>query len=148
MSVLFIALLILAVVFAQVEVHIEGEHGWAAKLPTWRIEKHPLLDLFFGGRPITGYHVWMFLFMALVFHLPLAMVQRFDAVLEARIIGSLGVFWVLEDFLWFVINPAYGLRRFRKQHVPWHRHWWGPAPVDYFALAGVGLALILWSYRT
>jgi hypothetical protein len=42
--------------FANVEIQIEGAHGWAASLPTWRIEKHQLLDIFCGGRPMTGYH--------------------------------------------------------------------------------------------
>jgi len=23
----------------------------------------------------------------------------------------------VEDFLWFVLNPAYGMRRFRREHI-------------------------------
>ncbi|WP_407669535.1 hypothetical protein [Paraburkholderia heleia] len=41
-----------------------------ANLPTWRIEHHWLLDIFWGSRPMTGYHAWVFPFMALFFHLP------------------------------------------------------------------------------
>jgi hypothetical protein len=37
---------VLALCFAQVEIQIEGTAGWAADLPTWRIEQHWLLDLF------------------------------------------------------------------------------------------------------
>ncbi len=59
-------LLLLAFFFAQVEIQIEGARGWAASLPTWRIEGHWLLDLFWGGRPLTGYHAWIFSFMLLV----------------------------------------------------------------------------------
>ena len=47
--------LLLAFFFAKVEVHIEGPGGWAANLPTWRIEQHVLLDLFWGGRAMTGW---------------------------------------------------------------------------------------------
>ena len=54
--------------FAKVEIHIEGRHGWAAQLPTWRIEKHWLLDVFWGGRPLTGYHAWVFPFILLFSH--------------------------------------------------------------------------------
>jgi hypothetical protein len=48
------ALLLLWVVlaaffFAQVEIQIEGPAGWASSLPTWRIEDHWLLDIFWGG---------------------------------------------------------------------------------------------------
>jgi hypothetical protein len=57
------AVLALAYLFARVEVEIEGEAGWAANLPTWRIEEHLLLDIFWGGRALTGYHLWMFSFI-------------------------------------------------------------------------------------
>ena len=62
--------LLLGFFFANVEIQIEGSAGWAANLPTWRIEKHWLLDLFWGGRAMTGYHAWVFPFVALFFHLP------------------------------------------------------------------------------
>ncbi len=47
---------LLAFFFAEVEIQIKGAQGWAAGLPTWRIEQHWLLDIFWGGRPMTGYH--------------------------------------------------------------------------------------------
>lgn len=62
---------LLAFFLAQVEIQIEGSAGWAAGLPTWRIEDHWMLDLFWGGRAMTGYHAWMFPFIALFFHFPL-----------------------------------------------------------------------------
>ena len=37
--------------FAQNEIQIEGAAGWAANLPTWRIEHHWLLDIFWEGVP-------------------------------------------------------------------------------------------------
>jgi hypothetical protein len=55
-----VAVLPLALLLANVEVQIEGSAGWAANLPTWRIEDGWLLDLFWGGRPMTGYHVYIF----------------------------------------------------------------------------------------
>ncbi len=63
--------LLLAYFFANVEIQIEGAAGWAADLPTWRIERHWLLDLFWGGRAMTGYHAWVFPCVALFFHFPL-----------------------------------------------------------------------------
>ena len=108
-----VALGLLAAVFAMVEVQIEGAAGWAANLPTWRLDHHWMLDLFWGGRPLTGYHVWMFLFMAMVFHLVFIIHSRMSVRLELRVLGSLAVFWILEDFLWFMFNPAFGLSRFK-----------------------------------
>ena len=101
--------MLLAYFFANVEIQIEGSAGWAANLPTWRIEHHWLLDLFWGGRPMTGYHAWVFPFVALFFHLPAVFNGRWSWRIEARTIACIMVFWLTEDFLWFVLNPAYGL---------------------------------------
>lgn len=138
---------LLALFFAQFEIQIEGAAGWAAKLPTWRLAQHPLLDLFWGGRPLTGYHVWIFSFMALVFHLPLFIYGRPTLKIEARILGSLMIFWIAEDCLWFALNPAFGLHMLTPANAPWHRQWLLGVPADYvtFLLAGAGL---LWlSFR-
>ena len=139
-------IVLLALLFAQAEIQIEGASGWAAALPTWRISDAPVLRLFFGGREITGYHVFMFSFMAAVFHLPLFLVLRWSWRLEARVLGCLSLFWFLEDVLWFVLNPAYGLARLTPEHVPWHPHWLLGVPVDYLLFPVVALVLLRWSY--
>ena len=139
-------LFVLAFFFAQVEIQIEGAAGWAANLPTWRVEGNRLLDWFWGGRAMTGYHAWMFTFMALVFHLPHVLLHRWSFRIELRILGLLGLFWVIEDWLWFAMNPAFGLERFVPQFVPWHKHWLGPVPSDYWVFGGVGLPLLIASY--
>lgn len=137
---------LLSALFAQLEIQIEGPHGWAAKLPTWRLPETSPLYRLFGSRPVTGYHVFAFGFMAAVFHLPVFFTDQVSLVLEARILGSLAVFWVLEDFLWFIMNPAYGLSRFRPRHVPWHPHWVLGVPVDYLVGSAAAIALFTYSY--
>ncbi|MER2526767.1 MAG: hypothetical protein ABTR07_02445 [Candidatus Competibacter denitrificans] len=147
MAWLLLWVIVLASFFAMVEIQIEGGQGWAAGLPTWRIEQHWLLDLFWGGRPMTGYHAWVFSFMFLAFHLPLAMLGRFSWRLEARCLGGVMVFWVLEDGFWFVLNPAYGLAGLTPERVAWHKHWWLGWPSDYYLFGVVGLLLIGLSYQ-
>ncbi len=137
---------LLAFVFAKLEINIEGEAGWAANLPTWRIDKHWLLDVFFGGRPMTGYHAWALSFSALVFHFA-ALLVPWSWVLECRVLASLMWFWIFEDFLWFVMNPAYGLSRFRPAHVPWHKVWLFGVPVDYLRFLVIAVGLLWFSYR-
>lgn len=137
---------VLALLFAQAEIQIEGARGWAAGLPTWRIQESPVLRAFFGGREITGYHVFIFSFMAAVFHLPLFLNLRWSWRLEARVLGSLSIFWIAEDILWFVLNPAFGLARLTPVHVPWHPHWCLGVPIDYLVAPLVGLVLLGWSY--
>jgi hypothetical protein len=145
---LIIFVSILALFFAQVEIQIEGAAGWAANLPTWRIEHHWLLDIFWGGRPMTGYHAWVFPFMLLIFHLPAVLFSQWSWRLEARILGCVALFWIIEDALWFLLNPAFGMAKFNPANVPWHIHWWGFMPTDYWTFGGVGLALVFVSYFT
>lgn len=145
---LFLLLFVLALAFffAKLEIAIEGDAGWATSLPTWRIENHWALDWFWGGRAMTGYHAWAFSLVALFFHLPLVFGGTLSWSLEWRALGSNMLFWVAEDFLWFVLNPAFGLRRFSKLHVNWHKNWVFGAPVEYWIFLPVGLALIWVSY--
>lgn len=133
--------------FANAEVQIEGAAGWATGLPTWRIEHHWLLDAFWGGRAMTGYHAWMFSFMALMFFSPLAFSgcwNRRDAALAA---AGLIVFWVLEDFFWFIVNPAWGWAKFSPAFVTWHSRWSLGAPVDYWIGLAVAALILLRRHR-
>ena len=58
--------------FAAVEIEIEGPHGWAERLPTW-FRVTPLYArayrLFMRGKPLTGYHLVMFILPLWSFHL-------------------------------------------------------------------------------
>jgi len=132
-----------ALFFAEVEIQIEGPAGWASILPTWRLEKHWLLDIFWGGRPMTGYHAWVFSFMFLVFHLGVFIDLHWSLRMEARIIASLMLFWIIEDFLWFVLNPAFGINNFSPNKVLWHKQWFLNMPVDYWTFTIVS-ALLMW----
>ena len=132
---------VMAYFFANAEIQIEGGAGWAANLPTWRIEHHWLLDIFWGGRAMTGYHAWVFTFMALVFFAPLAFNGRWRWRDAGLALVGLMVFWIAEDFMWFIVNPAYGWGRFNPVDVPWHKHWLFGAPVDYWV--GLGAAALI-----
>lgn len=143
---LIAAVLVLAFFFANVEIQIEGPAGWATSLPTWRIEAHWLLEIFWGGRPMTGYHAWVFPFVALAFHFPLVFAWAWSWRLEARVIACIMLFWLVEDFLWFVLNPAFGLAKFAPAFIPWHKYWIGVAPVDYWTMSILCVVLYAWSW--
>jgi hypothetical protein len=133
-----------ALLFAKLEIEIEGEHGWAAKLPTWRVEKHFLLDLFFGSRPLTGYHVWAFLFVFFTFHMPFFFTPGSWTVgSELHAVGAYTLFWIIEDALWFVMNPHYGWKKFTREYVWWHKRWLLGLPVDYWVLGTLSLVLLI-----
>jgi len=145
-ALLFTYVVVLGFFFAKVEIQIEGSAGWATSLPTWRIEQHLLLTLFWGGRAMTGYHAWVFTFIALLFHFPMVMVGELSWLLEARVLASIMLFWVIEDFLWFVLNPDFGFSKFSPEHAFWHKNWVMGAPVEYWVATALGLALMAYSY--
>ncbi|MBV8879274.1 MAG: hypothetical protein JO332_04895 [Planctomycetaceae bacterium] len=129
----------IAFVLAQLEIQIEGPHGWAEKLPTWRWQTPAVLR--WAGKPITGYHVFLLLFIILFIHFPLIS-QGWSAEREAETVSLfflLAVFW---DFLWFVCNPHFGLSRFRAEHVWWFKKWLFGLPASYFS----GLILSMLAY--
>lgn len=138
---------LLAIVFAQVEIQIEGSAGWGASLPTWRIENHWLLDVFWGGRAMTGYHAWVFPWIALFFHWPLLHLPRPTWRDEAGVIAAIIQFWIIEDAMWFVMNPGFGWQALNPAVAHWHKHWLWGLPVEYWGGTLVMLGLLWYSQR-
>ncbi|HVC08867.1 MAG TPA: hypothetical protein VNH15_02880 [Elusimicrobiota bacterium] len=120
----------LAWLLAQVEIQIEGAHGWAEKLPTWRYSKPWLLKLT-NGKPVTGYHACLFPFLILIFHLPLLFVG-FSRAAEAKILVCYFLVAFNWDFQWFVWNPAWGTKRFLREPIWWFRKKFLGVPADYY----------------
>lgn len=123
--------------FAVLEIAIEGPVGWAQATPTWR-KKSRIYGALMGGKDLTGYHLWMFILPLFLLHLPFIFGWFWDVNLFtfARWLEMLAIFFLMcahWDFQWFVYNPHYGLKRFRKGEISWHKQWLGRAPVDYYA---------------
>jgi hypothetical protein len=143
-AIFFTMLAVLAFLFAKVEIHVEGADGWAGKLPTWRVQNR-ITELLYGGRPLTGYHLYVQLFVLVFCHVPYAIGLPFTWRVEALVASFMILFWILEDFLWFVVNPHFGIARFRAEHIWWHKKaWWLIAPREYFLMGAVAVALYAW----
>jgi hypothetical protein len=133
--------------FALLEIQIEGGEGWAGRLPTWRYESRWTRRIL-GARKVTGYHVYFQLFVLVMAHLAYLVGAATPTWgVELRLLSFLILFWVIEDFLWFVFNPAYGLRRFRREAIWWHADtWWGFMPRDYWIFLPIAVALYVLSW--
>lgn len=140
-----LALFALCHALARVEIEIEGPDGWAVTLPTWRWEPEWFLALS-NGKAVTGYHVWLSLFLIGMFHLPLVY-AGFSRELWAKCLSSYLLTTCAWDLQWFAWNPAWGLRKFMTTPVPWFRRKLLGFPVDYYAAVALsGLATVLiWS---
>ena len=150
---------------AKKEIQTEGEYGWAEKLPTWRIKSGvfvtseqkaiPLRGYKYhlsrwivkiSGKEITGYHLFLVSFLLFMVHIPLSYLLLFGVYSwrwECVMLSTLPLLLLFEDFLWFVLNPDYGLKKFRKGEISWHKNWWGPVP-DFYWWYAVTAALLIY----
>lgn len=143
MSLYLVAVVIAAFCWANLEIQIEGRNGWAASLPTWKVDRHILLDLFYGGRPLTGYHLWAFCSVLFFFHLPFFVGHAWSFKLERMALGGYALFWVLEDAIWFLLNPHFGPSKFKQHLIWWHKRWFLYLPVDYWVLGALAAVLLV-----
>jgi hypothetical protein len=115
---LIIFVLVVSVIFALLEIQIEGENGWASKLPTWRL-RNPLKK-FVNWPYLTGYHFYVHLLFLFILQLPFLLGFPFNLKNEILIIEIFLLIMYTEDFFWFAFNPKWGLKRFFTEEVPWH----------------------------
>lgn len=136
---LFLFIIFASLTLAALEIQIEGKFGWAAHLPTFRLKKK------MRGKPITGYHLFIILFTLIIFHFPLFFAS-WSLKKECLVLGIYIFMWTLEDFLWFVLNPHYGLHKFNKNNkdIWWHQSWFVGLPTFYWFLFPLAVILIAW----
>ncbi len=131
---------------AVLEIQIEGKHGWAELLPTWRPSKDKWYSKIYmkimAGKELTGYHLSVFSLFFLIFHVPYFYGLPFTLDNWTRTLSLYFVLTSVWDFLWFSLNPHYSLHNFKKGFIPWHTKWIWRIPVDYIN-SGVLSILVL-----
>jgi hypothetical protein len=84
-------LLATATAFALLEIQIEGRHGWAGSLPTWRIYNRWTRRLW--KKPLTGYHLYAQVFVFLCAHAPFGVgLARWGPAAELRVLSFVVLF--------------------------------------------------------
>jgi hypothetical protein len=130
---------------AAIEIEIEGGVGWAERLPTWYYKRGRVgrvYGLVMGQRPLTGYHVYAFTIPLLILHLPYVMGVDWSLTGELITIATYFVLAVVWDYLWFVMNPAYTVARFRRGNVWWFEvPWVWRFPLDYYMSIALSITL-------
>lgn len=127
---LWLFALVLAACTALMEIQIEGGNGWAGCLPSWRFAPAWMRN-FLNGKDLTGYHLYLNLHMLALFHFPIFFVP-WSPFLELTILSTYFACLIVEDFLWFVLNPHFGWTSFGKGKVSWYTQWMGGFPIDYY----------------
>lgn len=130
--------LMFSTLYSLFEIQIEGKNGWAANLPTWRFK--PKFLSFIFKREITGFHLYGFLSVFILLHFIFVFLP-WSLDIQLKIISFFLLSLTLEDFLWFVLNPSYGIKKFNDRSIEWHNQWFLGLPVDYWFLIPIGLTL-------
>ncbi|TAL51318.1 hypothetical protein EPN81_00170 [Patescibacteria group bacterium] len=126
-----------AILLAAIEVEAEGKNGWAEKMPTWYRTRGiggRLYGLLMGGKPLTGYHLFMFFLPLVAVHVGFFQGVRWTISSELIVLARYFALTVLWDYLWFILNPHYGFSKFRRENVWWHQksYWvFNRFPIDY-----------------
>jgi hypothetical protein len=122
-----------AVLYSILEIEIEGKTGgWANNIPTAKS----------GIGIFTYYHIYMNIIIILIITYSTIIIFKNIYLVLYFII----VWFIVEDFCWFVLNPYYTLDKYTKEDIWWHRNqiWIYNTPLhNIIALLGIILILIL-----
>ena len=140
----------LSLTLALMEIQIEGKNGWARELPTWRANPNSKIFRVFSmvmpGKDLTGYHMLFFVLIVMIFHFPYVQGLPFTLLNWLMTLSLMFLCMLMEDFLWFIFNPAYGMQKFFGNQVPWHERRVFGLPSDYFMAFGTSLLMSLIAY--
>jgi len=96
------------------EAYAEGKYGGAKRQCGWK------KNVF--GFKLTAYHFWLWhVSVPLFLSIPLV-VSGFSWKLFFTLYSAYFFGGMLEDFLWFVVNPYWSIKKFNSKYVDWH--WW------------------------
>ena len=112
-----IPLIFLWVIFGFVswsfwEAYIEGKNAWGKKQVGW---KKKIL----GCYDLTAYHFWLNLMLFFFMTLPL-IINGWNTRLFGVLISASALGFIIQDILWYVINPFYSLKKFNPKDANWY----------------------------
>ena len=90
-----------ALLYSLMEIEMEGKDGWCKNLPT---AKNVIASF-------TWYHILMMIIVILIFY------QTFRGLDVWMVVFYITAFFLIEDFLWFVFNPFYGIKKYKKENI-------------------------------
>jgi hypothetical protein len=145
---IMIYIIVPCMLIARQEADIEGFFGWSALSFTKRYSTNHLLSKVYRATSgqdkwADSYHfvansIWLLLFSAGAVIFPVcSMVGNVSSkFIWAFLIISANSFIMLlalEDYLWFIVNPYYGRKRYNKSYVPWIQKYAGHVESTYLA---------------
>lgn len=122
------------------EAYVEGKHAWAEGKLGWKIKTKKRIWL-------TAYHFWLFFVMwPLLITLPLV-IFGFDLRIFGILLSAYFSGLIIEDFTWFIINPAFSLKNFNLKDVEWYP--WvkiGKIEIPVYYIIGLSMTVLSWYF--
>ena len=117
------------------EAYAEGKYPWASRSVGWKIKITKRFTC-------TGYHTFLLIMITFFLTLPL-IINGWNTKLFGIILSAASLGLVVEDFLWYVVNPVYSFKKFNPKDAN-HYPWIGPVPVLY--VIGIAISLFSWFF--
>jgi hypothetical protein len=95
-----------------------------------------------GGRPLTSYHMALISFLITILHSFFFLIP-WNWQSELFVLGYLIELLLFDDFFWFVLNPNFRLKKFKKEEIWWHKKWIGPVP-DFYVYSFIICAIFFY----
>ena len=122
------------------EAYVEGRNAWGKGKLGWKIQ--------IGGFTLTAYHFFLFWVMyPLLLTLPFV-AYGWDSRLFGIILSAFASGLVLQDFMWFVVNPVVQFKELFSEftdYYPWVKIG-GRKIIPAMYLAGIVVALGSWVF--
>jgi hypothetical protein len=141
---IFIFIFLLAFFWGAMEANSEGAYGWAENFPTTRYSNW-FIQLCIG-KEITAYHINMLIITLIIFHIYF-LTNYWCIGKELICLGLMSFYLVLEDFLFFVINRHFGIKKFHKVFIAWHKRWFLWLPSSYWVGLIISSVLIYLGFK-
>ncbi len=113
-SLIFIVVWVAMVANSFWEAYVEGDNPWDKRKLGWKLK--------LGKYCYPAYHFFLFVIMwPLVLSLPLV-ISGWDTKLFGILLSAYMTGLALEDFMWFVVNPAVKFSQFNSKYAsyyPW-----------------------------
>ena len=132
---IFICIVLAFISMSFWEAYVEGSHPWAGRSK----KDH-------GRLKITAYHRGVYAMVFFFLLVPL-IIAEFNLRLFGVIVSASALGFIVEDFLWFIINPYFSLKDFNSKKVYWYP--WikiGKFEIPFLYVIGILIFVLSWYF--
>lgn len=136
--IIFFMIILSLASFSFAEAYVEGRNAWDKKKLGWKFK--------IGRFTFTGYHFHIF-YITFPLLLLTPLILNFSKVLLGTIISAYALGLVIEDFLWFVVNPAVKFSELNPKfadYYPWTKI--GKLQIPTFYIIGILISILSWFF--